>query len=107
MNKEKEIILELTRKLLSEIWDDLSGGNKRRINQLRQNRTEKPQIINHKGKQYWIKYGETLHSFLKDQSKIKNITGNMQRGTATRAVDRLKEINYVEKNMIKRLDKKN
>ena len=101
----KEVIQELTKELLSEIWDDLSGRNKRRINQLRQNRSERPQIINDKGKQYWIKYSETLHSFLKDQSKIKNITGNMQRGTSTRTVDRLKEENYVEKNMINKLDK--
>ena len=101
----KEVIPELKKELLSEIWDELSSANIRSINQLRQNRGERPQKINHKGKQYWIKYSETLHSFLKDQSKIKNITGNMQRGTSTRTVDRLKEENYVEKNMIKKLDK--
>jgi hypothetical protein len=106
MEKEKEIILELTRELLREIWDDLSGGNTRSINQLRQHR-DQTLIINHKDKQYWIKYDETLHSFIKEQGKRKNNTGTCQRGTQTFDVDKTNKFNHEEYKRHKDIDKKN
>ena len=100
----KEIIIEITREVMSEIWNDLSSGNKRSINQLRQNR-DQTLIINHKGKKYWIKYDETLHSFIKDQEKINHQTGILGR-VAPIVIDKVNKFNHEEYKLHKGIDKK-